>query len=302
MNNPRVRWLAAAVVLGAVVVWPWWPEIYATSDRKGVQKPKEFTNSIGMKLVRIPAGKFTMGSPKTEKDRSDNEMEHKVEITKPFYMGIHEVTQKQYKAVIGKNPSYFSSEGKGKDEVKGLDTDDFPVEQVSWEDAQKFCTKLTTLEKKKGLERVYRLPTEAEWEYACRGGTRSSTPFHYGNSLSSLQANFDGNYPYGGADKERYLARTTTVGSYKKNGFGLYDMHGNVWEWCQDWYDKDYYQNSPKKDPKGPDKVEFRVLRGGSWILNGWVCRSAYRFYNVPGGRYGSLGFRVVCSVGVRTE
>ena len=223
--------------------------------------PKEIDNSIGMKLVRIPTGKFTMGSPNGEKNRSEDEEQHEVEITKEFWLGIHEVTQKEFKAVMGYNPSYFSKDGEGKTGVTYItkpaggkdkvpaDTSGFPVENVSHEEAEEFCKKLTAKEAKSG--RKYRLPTEAEWEYACRGGAASSTPFHFGDTLSSSQANFNGNYPYGGADKGEYL-RTCKVGSYKKNGFGLYDMHGNVWEWCADWYSKDYYSKSPAKDPPGP--------------------------------------------------
>jgi formylglycine-generating enzyme required for sulfatase activity len=146
---------------------------------------------------------------------------------------------------------------------------------------------------------VYRLPTEAEWEYACRAGT--TTPFHFGKSLSSRQANFDGNHPYGGAEKGPYLARTCKVGSYKPNKFGLYDMHGNVHQWCSDWYDKDYYKDSPAKDPLGPDRGAVRVLRGGSWIVLGRFCRAADRLTNDPGGRDYNMGFRVACSRPART-
>src|SRR5262249_726304 len=182
------------------------------------------------------------------------EKEHAVEITKGFYLGTYEVTQKQFKAVMGYNPSYFSRDGKrrasdtdfsykptgGKDKVKGLDTDGFPVEQVAWGDQQEFIKKLSSLPEEKKNGHQYRLPTEAEWEYACRGGATVKTTFQFGNTLSSSQANFDGNHPhpYGGGTKGKYLERTCKVGSYKPNKFGLYDMHGNVAEWCADWYDK----------------------------------------------------------------
>src|SRR5262249_11144338 len=155
--------------------------------------------------------------------------------------GVHEVTQKQYERIMGTNPSWFSREGNGKDKVFGMNTEDFPVEQVSWEDAVEFCKKLTEQDTKKPAGWVYRLPREAEWEYASRGGVPSYQVFPFGHSLSSDRANFDGNSPYGGADRGSYLERPCKVGSYEKNGYGLYDMHGNVWEWCSDWYDRRYY-------------------------------------------------------------
>src|SRR5262249_11368647 len=156
-----------------------------------------------------------------------------------------------------------SAEGGGKDMVKGLATADFPVERVSWHEAVKFCKKLSVRPAEKRARRVYRLPTEAEWEYACRAGT--STPFHFGRSLSSRQANFDGNAPYGGAAKGPWLRRTCKVGSYQPNGFGLFDMHGNLFQWCNDWYGRDYYKDSPRQDPQGPDEGTARIVRGGSW-------------------------------------
>ncbi len=159
-----------------------------------------------------------------------------------------------------------------------------------------FCEKLT---KKDGRGRTYRLPTDAEWEYACRGGADSCEPFNLdgkpSKSILSSQANFDGNHPYGGAAKGDYLKCTCNVGSYKPNGFGLYDMHGNVWEWCSDWYNDDGYDTSPKKDPEGPKRGSLRVLRGGSWSDGGLYCRAAFRSRGEPGIRDHNLGFRVVC-------
>jgi formylglycine-generating enzyme required for sulfatase activity/S1-C subfamily serine protease len=276
--------------------------------REAEEVLREVKNSIGMKLVLIPAGKFKMGSPKEENGRtprSNEEQQHEVEITKAFYLGVHEVTQKQFRKVMGYNPSYFSSDGKGKegvayrikpgggkDKVKGMDTDDFPVENVSWEEAQTFLKKLSDLPEEKKKGRKYRLPTEAEWEYACREGS-SSTPFHHGNSLSSTQANFDGRKPYGDAAEGPILDRTCKVGSYKPNKFGLYDMHGNVWEWCADWHAADYYQSSPRRDPPGPAEGSSRVLRGGSWDNGGWECRCASRAGRSPGDSWQSFGFRV---------
>jgi uncharacterized protein (TIGR02996 family) len=201
----------------------------------------EVVNSIGMRLALIPPGVFLMGSPEEEEGRSEHEgPQYEVEITRPFYMGVFPVTQGQWQAVMGNNPSYFCASGhfSGKDRVKGMNTDDFPVEQVSWKDAVIFLKKLAALKKEVEAGREYRLPTEAEWEYSCRGGACSSAPFHFGISLSSSQANFNGKYPYGGADKGPYLKRTCRVGSYKPNAFGLFDMHGNVFEWCNDWYER----------------------------------------------------------------
>jgi uncharacterized protein (TIGR02996 family) len=253
------------------------------------------TNSIGMRLALVPAGKFLMGSPDKEKERSDDEgPRHEVEISQAFYLGVFPVTQEQYQKVMGKNPSWFSAKGEGKDEVKGLDTSEFPVEQVSWHDAKKFCKKLSALPQEKEKKRLYRLPTEAEWEYACRGG-RAGQPFHFGASLSSTQANFNGNNPYGGADKGPYLVRTCKVGGYPANAFGLHDVHGNVFEWCADWHDTNYYASSPHKDPKGPTTGTARVLRGGSWYVYGWNCRTAFRNGGDPGIRGSSLSFRVLC-------
>src|SRR5262249_5007346 len=152
--------------------------------------------------------------------------------------------------------------------VAGKDTRNFPVENVSWHDAVAFCRKLSEREEEQKAGRVYHLPTEAEWEYACRGGARS--PFHYGNALSSTQANFHGDYAYGNAAKGPSLERTTSVGSYDANAFGLYDMRGNVWEWCADWYGP--YPAKPVQDPTGPATGAHRVVRGGSWDQYGSNC------------------------------
>ena len=252
--------------------------------------PKTIANSIGMKLVLIPAGKFLMGSPESEKHRVGSEgPEHEVRITKAFYLGTHEVTQGEYEKMMGKNPSWFSATGGGKDKVAGLKTDRFPVDSVGYEEAMTFCKKLSALKGEKG--RAYRLPTEAEWEYACRGGAKVKMPFHVGNSLSSTQANFDGTTPHFGAAKGPNLERTCEVGSFAPNAFGLYDMHGNVYEWCSDWYGEKYYADSPKDDPVGPAKGEFRLVRGGGWKNGGGGCRSAYRTGEKYGQQY--LGFRV---------
>ena len=234
--------------------------------------PKDFTNSIGMKFAWIPPGNFMMGSPKEEKEREDNETQHKVTLTKGFYMGVYPVTQEQWQEIMGKNPSIFRGE-------KNL-----PVETVSWEDCQEFVKKLREKDKK-----PYRLPTESEWEYACRAGTK--TPFHFGETISTDQANYNGNFTYGNGKKGMYRKKTTPVGSFPANAFGLHDMHGNVWQWCQDWYG-DYTQKDVV-DPQGPEKGEYRVLRGGSWVSTPRSCRSALRPWPVPGSRSSRIGFRL---------
>jgi len=183
------------------------------------------TNSIGMELVLIPPGDFLMGSPEEEKDRRDDETLHRVRITEPFHLSVYKVTQSEYERVMGENPSHFSSGGGGNVQVSNLETSRFPVEQVTWEDAIDFCRKLSLLPEEKAAGRIYRLPTEAEWEYACRAST--ATPFHFGSQLNGREANCDGT-PYGTDTEGPYLGRTTSVGSYQPNAFGLYDMHGNV--------------------------------------------------------------------------
>ena len=174
------------------------------------------------------------GSPENEPDRSRNETQYKIKISKPFYMQTTEVTQGQWKKVMGNNPSGFKDCG-----------DDCPVEQVSWNDAQEFIKKLNQME---GTNK-YRLPTEAEWEYAARAGT--TTPFYTGNCLSTDQANYNGNYPLTGCPKGQFREKTMRVGSFEPNAWGLYDMYGNVWEWCQDWFD-DYTWREPPVGPFRP--------------------------------------------------
>jgi len=249
--------------------------------------PVEMTNSIGMKLTLIPPGEFMMGSPESEEGRSDNEYQHRVRITNAFYIGVYEVTQAEYEKVMGSNPSKFSA-------VAGHDTNRFPVEMVSWEDAVEFCRKLSALPGKERGSRVYRLPTEAEWEYACRAGTSST--FCFGDSLTSTMANINGENPYGATVQGPNLQRTTGVGSYKPNAWGVHDMHGNVWEWCRGWYDDDYYRNSPVEDPPGPSQGTLRVMRGGTFFGGGVRCRSACRGPTRGKGRM-DYGFRVVCEM-----
>ncbi len=255
--------------------------------------PREITNSIGMKLVLIPPGEFIMGWPESEEGSGSlRGHQHNVRIRRPFYLGVYEVAQEEYERVMGANPSAFSRDGSNSDRVSGQDTSRFPVEMVSWNDAAEFCRRLSALPAERSAGRAYRLPTKAEWEYACRAGT--TTPFHFGSVLNGRQANCNGNSPYGTSEKGPYLHRTTTVGSYSANGFGLYDMHGNVWEWCSDWLmGLDYYTLSPRDDPTGPTSGSYRVIRGGSWIDDAETLRSAALWGIEPARRERNLGFRV---------
>ena len=258
------------------------------------QTDKTITNSIGMTLERIPAGEFLMGATDTDPGgREDEKPQHRVRITQPFYMGAYEVTQGEFQAVMRLNPSFFSNEGPLKDSLKEFDCSRFPVDGVTWYQAEEFCRRLSELSAEKEAGRVYRLPFEAEWEYSCRAGT--TTVFHYGNTLSSIQANFKGSYPFGDAGKGPFLSRTATVGSYAPNAFGLYDMHGSLNEWCTDKFQRDYYRGSPAEDPKGPPKGTSRVIRGGDWYSDARDCRSALRYADIPDGKFYALGFRVVC-------
>ena len=260
------------------------------------------TNSIGVKLVQIPAGTFMMGSPKSESERDSEEFRHEVAITKPFYMGVYEVKQREFAKITLPGEKRRPPKATFNGERGG--GPDHPMENLLWQDAVDFCNTLSQQPAEKQARRTYRLPTEAEWEYACRAGTK--TPFHFGNALSSKQGNFNGNYPYGGAPQGPYLRKTAKVGSYEPNAFGLYDMHGNVSEWCADWYDQEYYRDSPADDPLGPpvgvlptgfSGNYYLVVRGGCWLDDARACRSAYRSRAMPKNTYRLIGFRVVCEV-----
>ncbi|BAZ33905.1 hypothetical protein NIES4074_64190 (plasmid) [Cylindrospermum sp. NIES-4074] len=250
---------------------------------------EELGNGIKLEMVLIPGGSFIMGSPEEELEHQSNESpQHEVTI-KPFCMGKYQVTQGQWQAVaalpqinheLDPDPSSF----KGKNR---------PVEQVSWDEAVEFCSRLSNHTK-----RHYRLPSEAEWEYACRAGT--TTPFHFGETITSELANYNANSVYGSGEEGIYRDETTDVGSFGvANNFGLYDMHGNVWEWCADhWHDN--YEGAPTDGSawlNDNDNLD-RLLRGGSWFLNPPFCRSAFRyFYGFAGIRKNlSYGFRVACS------
>jgi len=262
-------------------------------------------NSIGMRFVAIAPGKFLMGS-KNEFGRWAYEHQHEVAITKGFLLGAYEVTQAEYEKVIGKHPSAFAPGGAKAAKVEGIDTARCPVDSVTWPEAVEYCRRLGELDAEKAAGRTYRLPAEAEWEYACRAG--ATTPFHYGESLSSKQANFDGTTPYlaredviQGVDPKTlagpFLQRTAPVGSYEPNAWGLYDMHGNVREWCADWFSPVYYKSSPIADPQGPEAGTKRVARGGGYYYFAAGCRAASRYETDPELRRDNYGLRVVCDV-----
>lgn len=291
-------------------------------------------NSIGMKLIYVPPGEFSMGTPKQENDaawvafkaminerRSDGKYDeptapedepvHSVKITRSFYLGKFEVTQDEYRKVTGENPSEFSPTGEYREQVRELKTGRLPVEMVDLDEAVAFCRKLSNLPAEKAAGRTYRLPTEAEWEYACRAGTKSA--FHFGESLNGTQANCDGRHPFGGAKKGSFLERTTAVGSYPPNAWGFHDMHGNVEEWCSDLFWPDYYRHSPKADPHGPTLKQLggsdfdvalesapRIRRGGGYLTRAAFCRSAARpvlYSPLASDHDASIGFRVAVTI-----
>ncbi|NEQ70146.1 MAG: formylglycine-generating enzyme family protein [Symploca sp. SIO2D2] len=252
---------------------------------------EDLGNGVELEMVAIPSGTFLMGSPETENRHFDDENPQHQVMLKSFLMGKYPVTQAQWQTVatllpvnteLRLNPSRFKSAS-------------LPVERVSWSDAVEFCTRLS---QKTG--RQYRLPSEAEWEYACRAGT--TTPFHFGETITPELANYDGDYIYSSGPKGKSRRKTTPVGSFKvANDFGLYDMHGNVWEWCADHWHKNYV-GAPKDGNawvyKNINNNDYRILRGGSWDFFPEVCRSAFRYINSPGDLHiGNIGFRVVCEV-----
>jgi uncharacterized protein (TIGR02996 family) len=221
----------------------------------------------------VPPGTFLMGSPPGEQQRSDNENLHRVTLSRGYYLGIHPVTQAQWSAVMGSNPS----------RVQG---DDRPVERVSWDDCQELCARLG-----QRTGQRFRLPTEVEWERACRAGT--TTSFFVGETISTDQANYIGNDVYGkGGLKGVYRKQTTPVDGFPANPWGLFDMHGNVWEWCHDWYGP--YREGDVTDPQGGMSGKAHGLRGGSWVSDPNRCRSAYRDWSAPARRNDRLGCRVV--------
>ncbi|WP_035372665.1 SUMF1/EgtB/PvdO family nonheme iron enzyme [Dolichospermum circinale] len=245
---------------------------------------EDLGNGVILEMVAIPGGTFKMGSPENEEGYDSSQSpQHEVTVP-PFFMGKYPVTQQQWRVVaalpkvnidLKSDPSYF----------KG---DNLPVECVSWNDAQEFCARLSRMANK-----TYRLPTGAEWEYACRGGT--TTPFYCGETISTDLANYNGNYTYGQGQKGQYRQKTTEVGIFPANPFGLYDMCGNVWEWCEDDWQENYI-NAPKDGSAWTSlSVNKKLLGGGSWYYDPGYCRSAYRLYNDAGFDYSCYGFRVVC-------
>jgi formylglycine-generating enzyme required for sulfatase activity len=275
-----------------------------------------------MKLVQIPAGKFTMGSPETEKDRFNDEPQHEVTISKPFYMGVTHVTVDQFAAFV-KDSGYKTEAEKdgwtfgfeikdGKIGFKKMDgcswrkasfdqKGDHPVVQVSWNDAKAFCDWLS---KKSGKTVV--LPTEAQWEYACRAGTKTAYPWGdnpddgkgWANAADqSIKKKIPNQKGWTFFSWDDGYVFTSPVASFKANAFGLYDMNGNAWQWCQDRYGD--YEKGAATDPTGAATGALRVLRGGSWIDDPWSCRSAVRGGDAPGSRYDYIGFRVAVAAGV---
>jgi formylglycine-generating enzyme required for sulfatase activity len=249
------------------------------------------TNSLGMEFVLIPAGRFHMGAPQgTEDADTDERPLHEVEITRPFYLGVHLVTQGEYQLVTGTNRSAFRR-------VARCDTRRFPIEGVSWYDAMAFIQMLSNLPQEKAAGRVYRLPTEAEWEYACRAWFSPEWTFHCGDTLSTAQANIR----EGDDDEEEgpaFLRRPQVVGSYPPNAFALYDLHGNLAEWCSDWYRPRYYSRCARKDPPGPKSGVYRILRGGAWGDRAHSCRTSRRIHFSPDSRHDALGVRVALTWG----
>jgi formylglycine-generating enzyme required for sulfatase activity len=295
--------LQYASVLGGETNWATLTNLTLTGtstnwvDYSGAGQSQRFYRAVNNNpnpdlLGWIPAGTFTMGSPVTEAQRQDwgdDETQHTVVISQGFYMSKYLVTQADYLAVIGSNPSYFGGNPNN------------PVEQVSWNDAVAYCATLTQAQQAAGkipAGWAYRLPTESEWEYACRAGT--TTAFYFGDSINWTNANFYTYYEYSAATGDittntaglGYYGQTTPVGNYQANPWGLYDICGNVWEWCQDWYGK--YPTGTVTDPAGASTGSDRVLRGGAWYGLGANCRSAYRGYDTPGYWYYDYGFRPV--------
>jgi uncharacterized protein (TIGR02996 family) len=229
---------------------------------------------IALALVLVPPGSFLMGMEDGDADETPS---HRVTLTRGFWLGVHPVTQAQWCSLLPALDFGF----------RGAD---LPAEEVNWFEAQEFCRRLS-----EATGQPFRLPSEAEWEYACRAGT--ATAFSFGPGLSSEQANFDANYVYGAGVQGVYRGKTTPSGTFPANAWGLYDLHGNVLEWCQDWYHGDYYRQSPEHDPPGPSEGHTRVVRGGSWYFAAPPARSAYRFYQDPEQRDDDLGFRVAASI-----
>jgi formylglycine-generating enzyme required for sulfatase activity len=267
------------------------PPPAVSADAFDGSRAGETREVAGVRLGWCPPGRFTMGSPPEEPERRPGENQVEVTLTRGFWIGKFEVTQDEWKRIIGAFPGERDA-GEG---------DDNPVYTINFAEAEGFCRKLTEKARAAGelpKEWEFRLPTEAQWEYACRAGTRTATSF--GDRLSSTQANFEGK-PYNGAAEGPSLKRTAPVGSYPANPWGLHDLHGNVFEWCRDWYhvdlpggaDPDLY-SAKNSAQKNRDASLSRVRRGGCWADPGWPCRSAFRLRFEPERAHAHIGFRVV--------
>jgi len=287
------RWVMAVLMLAAVVVAAGvlFHTLGADEGRAAQQSAVEIgpqpepidsmtvqlnEDGLELELVWIPPGEFMMGSPESEASRGSDEAQHHVRLTHGFWMGKCEVTQEQWEAVTGKNPSYLRGDMQ------------MPVDNIGYEECQVFLGGLA--ERHPGG--TFRLPTEAEWEYACRAGT--ATPFAFGETISSAQANYNGNAVYGNGTHGRNRKSSIPVGSLYANAWGLYDMHGNVWEFCEDSYGKRYYDRSPEVDPANAEETGMLVLRGGSWRLPPLLCRSATRSRHPRDATRCDGGLRVV--------
>ena len=256
---------------------------------------------IGLEMIAIPSGTFTMGAPKEESNSRDSERPTHEVTVQSFYMGRHQVTQAQWRVVAGypqidrelnPDPSDFKGVGGASQNENRL-----PVENVDWDDAQEFCNRLSA-----HIGKAYRLPSEAEWEYACRAGT--TTAFHFGETIAPELANYRGTSTYNDGPKGDYREKTIDVGSFPANAWGLYDMHGNVYEWCEDdWHSN--YENAPTDGSawvESDRKDTYRLLRGGSWNNGPVSCRSANRINDTRDGRDNNVGFRVSCGFGVSSS
>ncbi|MGA1134033.1 MAG: SUMF1/EgtB/PvdO family nonheme iron enzyme [Prochlorotrichaceae cyanobacterium] len=250
------------------------------------------SQDVQLNMVEITGGTFTMGSPKSEPESSNSERpQHEVTL-QDFAIGQTPVTQAQWRVVAGYPP--VNPEVEFKENPSQFEGDDRPVEKVNWYEAKEFCDRLSA-----ATGKTYDLPTEAEWEYACRAGT--TTPFSFGEMITTELANYDGNYPYNGGTKGEYREQTTPVGTFPANAWGLYDMHGNVREWCLDHWHNSYEEKPEELRQSGntawlkSDESKYRLLRGGSWVNSARNCRSASRDNSSPDIRYNNFGFRVVC-------
>ncbi len=254
------------------------------AEEVAIHSPREIINGLGMRFVRIEPGKFVMGSPETQPGRQEREHAHEVEITRAFYLGVHEVTQAEYRAVLVTNPSHFGRQERRESLTAGERFDRHPVDSVNWHDAMRFCEELSKREAEQKAGRRYRLPTEAEWEYACRAGATGI--WTWGDDRKLL--------PEFAWYRQRGSELTTQpVGQKRANAWGLHDMHGNVWEWCSDWYAEDL-RGSDGQDPRGPEEGQSKVIRGGAYQSIPAYTRSATRFHDPPEIGDHDVGLRVV--------